>query len=104
MIVRPRPGVFVKGRFARSGTPDEIAAVGSIQQGGPEEQLLLPEAVRNKETMVIHTECAIYNANVKTKREADQVSLRGDLFEVMLVSDWTREGGFYEVICVRLGQ
>lgn len=102
-IIRPSGGTLVKGRFKRT-KPTEIPAVGSIQQADPKTQLLLPEAVRNRETVIVHTDTPLFGADVEAKREADNLMLRDRRFEVMMVSDWSLEGGFFEATCVRLGQ
>lgn len=102
-VVRPGAGVRVKGRWERPA-PQEFPAVGSVQQADAQTMMMLPEGVRNRETVIVHTDCELQNADVDAQREADQLTIRDRTFEVMLLSDWTREGGFTEAVCVRLGQ
>ena len=57
-----------------------------------------------RETLIIHTDTPLFGVDVKGQDEADNLLLRDRRFEVMMVSDWSREGGFFEATCVRLGQ
>ncbi|KKK80790.1 hypothetical protein LCGC14_2819950, partial [marine sediment metagenome] len=41
---------------------------------------------------------------VKQQREADIIERNGCEFEVMVVRDWFRDGGYNKAVVVRLGQ
>ena len=102
-VIRPTGGVRIKGRYIRN-EPQEFPANGSVQQADASTQLLLPEGHRGRETLIVHTVCELFGVDVKDQTNADNLILRGRRYEVMMVSDWSREGGFFEATVVRLGQ
>ena len=103
LVKRPTQGEIVKGRFFRS-PPDEIEGTGMIWQATSKTLQMLPEGVRNTEVLEVVTELELLGADVKAKREADIINMRGADFEVITVADWDRSGGFFHAACVRLGQ
>lgn len=102
-VIRPTGGVRIKGRYIRNA-PQEFPANGSVQQADPNTQLMLPEGHRGRETLIVHTVCELFGVDVKDQADADNLNLRGRRYEVMMVSDWSREGGFFEATVVRFGQ
>ncbi|MCG8433487.1 MAG: hypothetical protein MJA83_05605 [Gammaproteobacteria bacterium] len=102
-VSRPGGGEDVKGEWKRN-RPSVFEANGSIQQADAQTLMLLPEGLRNQETVVVHTDCELRSEDVGAQRQADRLKIRGRIFQVERLFDYSREGGFFEAICVRLGQ
>lgn len=102
-VIRPATPQIVKGRVIRP-EPETFESVANVQQADPKTLEQLPEGERNKEALVVHLPCEVFTADVSAGREADVLQLRSKRFKVIQVGDWSREGGFYEAVCTRLGQ
>ena len=102
-VIRPMGGVDVKGEYQRN-PPQDFPATGAIQQADPKMLEKLPEGERSKEALIVFTETELRNVRAAKNGEADILKMRGSEWRVMLLADWSHEGGYYEAVVVRLGQ
>lgn len=103
VVVRPQGGERIKGEFVRRA-PQRFPADGAWQPADGKVLQMLPEGVRSRETWAVWTDCQLLNADVQHQREPDILERNGCEFEVMIVKDWFREGGYNKAVVVRLGQ
>ena len=63
------------------------------------ERLALPEAVRNKETVKVHTQTELKTADEVAQIDADVLTYQGKNYLVTQVFNRNTLGGYYKAIC-----
>lgn len=91
VVTRPSAGVtYEKGRAVQAGTTT-FTIEASIQPLKPNELQTLPEAQRTSETMKVYTDAELRPASQASKVGADQISYRGELWQVVAVATHDEE-------------
>lgn len=87
-VTRFGAGAYVAGRYV-PGTPlAPITIQGSVQPTKPEDLQLLPEGRRVDATYRIYTDAELIIPRESTDDKADQVTIKGEQFEVIALADW----------------
>lgn len=73
-----------------------------IQSLTADERLALPEAVRSKETIKLHTITELLTANEALLRDADIITVRGYNWSINQVFDRSDIGQYYKAIGVKI--
>ena len=73
----------------------------SLQPMTARERLVLPELIRDRETVKVYTKCRLRGVDMVDKVLADRVTYGEQEFVVMSVEDWTAHGAFYKVVLMK---
>ena len=93
---------FVDGIAQPVTTYDDFELTGcSMQPMTARERMLLPELIRDRETMKVYTKCQLRSVDVEGKILADRVTYREQTYVVQSVQDWVPHGEFYKAILVK---
>ena len=92
---------FVAGLAQIPDDVDTFEARGSVQQMSGRERLVLPELIRDRETLKIYTQCELRPVDVAGETRADRIDYEGDRYVVHSVKNWEAVGGFYRAIIVK---
>ncbi len=101
-VERRDAGQVINGRHVRAESFTFLAA-GAIQNSDADTIAMLPEGIRTDDVITIWTEQELRTAEDGV-HEADQITVRGKVWEVHQVKTWQREGNFFRVVCVKVGQ
>ena len=102
-VIRESEGVVLDGIRQRGSADEEIDSSGVFHPATPQTLQRLDDNTRTREVLTGYTAFRLRIADIKTKVLADKIRLRDAIYQVHEVSDWL-QGGFFEVLCVRVGQ
>ena len=96
-------GEWVNGRW-EDGEIEEIEMDASVQQATPNELMMLPEAVRTRETLKIYAEEELRISDEKAGIKADSIVHNGKEYQVQKVDNWSYGNDLphYKAICVKI--
>jgi hypothetical protein len=102
-IVRARDFTLVEGRYQRGSETTKTASA-SVQPLNPDEQQLLPEGRRSKESVKFYLAERVYGTDEENQLPADRIRHDGKLFEVVSVANWAigTDLPHYKAIAVKL--
>lgn len=93
---------FVDGIAQPVTTTDVFELTGiSVQPMSARERTLLPELIRDRETLKAYTKCQLRSVDVEGKLLADRVAYREQNYVVQSVQDWIPHGQYYKVTLVK---
>jgi len=92
----------VKGRAAEPPVEKRIKIRASVQPTGEKDLKLLPEGMRNQDTIKLFTDTELFTVRRSECRTPDRLSYRGNVYQVELVDDWKDLGDYFRVIAVRV--
>lgn len=75
---------------------------GSVQPLTTDELLLLPEGQRSRGSFKVYTSTELFTARESGKRKADQLDIRGVLYEVQDVQSWQYDFTFWKAVSVKV--
>lgn len=81
-------GSYVNGKYV-AGAANDISLTCSLQPMEGNETKILPEGVRESQTMKMYTVEEIRTSNQEAKTKADEIIIDGLEFEVYEVQKWT---------------
>lgn len=104
-VFREDEGEIIDGIRRRDNAPQQFQADGVFTNADSRTLMRLDENTRTREVLVGLTQCALRIANIGKGELADKIEIpsRCRTYQIHEVSPWP-QGGFFEVICVRLGQ
>jgi hypothetical protein len=89
-VTRYAAGSYVDGRWVE-GVGSTFTIKASVQPLSDREMQLLPEARRNTETYNLFTDTQLRTAEQTQGKNADRVSIYGEMFEVLSVGHWQND-------------
>ena len=103
-VIREDEGVRIDG-IRRRREPVEFPGSGVFVPADAKTRERLDENTTTREVLQGFTETEVRTAGISSGQLADRLRIptRGRTYEVREVSDW-RQGSFFEILCVRLGQ
>jgi hypothetical protein len=100
-IIRFMATSVIKGRVSEATTETRFDIEVSIQPTGSKDLQLLPEGMRNQDTVKIFTETELFSVRRSESKTPDRILYRGVIYQVELVDDWHELGNYFRVIAVR---
>lgn len=101
-VIREDAGQYIDG-VHQSPDSQEFDGSGVFHNADAKTLSRLDENTRTREVLVGYTSCELRIANIPKKHLADRICLRDSNYEIHEVSPWP-QGGFFQLLCVRLGQ
>jgi hypothetical protein len=101
-ITRPGAPTLDAGRVVE-GRSTVVTTQASVQPVSGRELLRLPEGLRTRELVAVYSPVELRTANATSGALADQVAYGGATYEVQLVEDWSRLGGYWRGIAAKRG-
>lgn len=93
---------FTKG-IRTAASKSTISFTASVQPMGAKDMLALPEGRRDREAFRLYTDFELKTSDESTLVNADQVTVRGHLYEVISVEIWQNNViPYYKAIVSRL--
>ncbi len=102
-IRRGSAGSSVKGQYTPGATNDITGVVASVRALNGDELDELPEGMRSRRTVAVHTETEIRQNDVGAGTPADQILWDGETWEVVSVEKHVY-GSYWKAIIARIGQ
>jgi len=94
-------GSYVKGVWV-DGATNDVTVSASVQPVSGRERLLLPEAMRTKETIKVYTDVEL--KTMLDQLKSDRFAYNGKDYEVIIVEDWSHDTDIphYKSICTKV--
>jgi len=73
----------------------------SVQPLSANERVVLPELIRDRNTLKVYTKCELRTVDVVGKELADRVDYLEESYVVQSVQDWVPHGQYYKAILVK---
>lgn len=86
-VTRYPAGSFIQGVWAQ-GTPSSVSIQASVQPTSPHDLQRLPEGRRESVSYTLFSDEQLFTAQQGEGQNSDQVTLDGDLFEVVSCEKW----------------
>lgn len=96
LIERFAQGAFVKGRYVPGSKSHSIPCASVVHPSTGKDQELLPQGVRNRESVIVYTKEAIQTADQEAGTPADRLWINNRRYEVFNVEDWSINGGYFK--------
>lgn len=90
------------GRYTGSVSAD-VPTDAAVQPSTPKEIEKLPENERTKQAITVYTRARLMTSDISDQDKADQISYAGELWEVQVSEDWTRQAQYALAIATRMG-
>lgn len=90
-VTRAAAGTWVAGQWV-PGADKIYKVLAVVQPASGRDQLILDEALRTREIIVLYTRKALQTTNEKGSQTADVVGYRGSDWQVQHVESWDRTG------------
>lgn len=102
IVSRPdNSGTWNKGRWESDATLSTISINASVQRLTPRETELLPELYRTRRAYKVYTQTELFPVDVESSKNADQISISGDNYDVISVEYWRQIYPHYKAIAVQ---
>lgn len=102
-VFREDEGENINGIRGRDNVPQRFKGNGVFWNADAKTLMRMDDNTRTREVLVGLTECELRIANIVKGFLADKIEFRERTYQIHEVTPWP-QGGFFEVICVRLGQ
>jgi hypothetical protein len=99
-LTRRAPPIVVAGR-ASAPAEEVIPITACIQPAAGRDLLLLEEGMRTREAVTVFTTFLIRTA-AEDGSPPDTIAVGDDVFQVQAVQDWSRYGGFYRGVALKV--
>jgi hypothetical protein len=101
-VTRFMPVTIVKGRATAGPVAETFDILASVQPTGSKDLQLLPEGMRNADSVKVFTETELFSVRRSAGKLPDKFDYRGITYQVELVDDWHDLGDYFRVIAVRV--
>jgi len=101
-ILRTLPGRWINGLYHKNNFPS-ISVIDAVSMPANAKEIeMLPEGQRTRETISLFSREKI--DLTRDGEEPDMVKVDGVVYEPVWSLNWSRLGGYYQYLCVRVGQ
>ena len=101
-VKRRAAGGYSSGDFV-TGAESTVTIKASIHPADGEELLNLPEGMRTRAGIVVHTKTQLITVNDETQRDPDRIVYQGEDWEVMRIEQYTTKTlPHYEALALRI--
>lgn len=102
-VKRKGTGDYFDGRYS-PGDETTLTVTAVVHPVSGRERVVLPEGIRNRETVAVYTTEALRTDDAPDGAGADILVYGGREFTVVTVEDWSALGGFWKALAVKRDQ
>lgn len=101
-VTRRAAGSYVKGLYVPGASSSFVLDPVIVQPAGKKEVARLPEGLRTREAIALHTTVELFTADDPGGRQGDQILYNGKTYEVQAIENWSAIVTYYYCIATKV--